>query len=316
VILVLLVITAVVLVVLDVRGGAQFAGLRSAAGTVFAPIESTVGVVVHPVGSFFSRLGTGSSGKAEALREKNAALRHKLAATAGMRRELGQLRSLTHLAGQGRFRIVAAHVIAIGSAGASEWSATIDVGSADGVHRDMTVMCGDGLVGKTKRVGMHTSTVLLAIDPESHVGARMEGSGEAGYITGKGLSGVSLTLLDSNVKLHRGERLVTLGPGHGRPYVAELPIGTVTKVESTPGSLTRTATVRPFANFTSLDAVGVVLNRPSVPRDSLLPKKPKSKHTGKDKDRGEPESEHGKGKRGASSTKPDQQRSPAGGAKP
>ena len=39
----------------------------------------------------------------------------------------------------------------------------------------MTVLNGDGLVGRVKTVGPSTATVLLAVDPESSVGVRLEG---------------------------------------------------------------------------------------------------------------------------------------------
>jgi rod shape-determining protein MreC len=45
-------------------------------------------------------------------------------------------------------------------------------------------------------------------------------------------------------------------------------------VTSTPGSLTQTAQVRPFADFSSLGVVGVVVAPPRTdPRDSVLPGK-------------------------------------------
>ncbi len=274
-ILVLLLVTAGTLVALDVAGGAPFAGLRSAAGAVFGPIESAVGGITHPIGDFFGGIGSDSHGQVAKLRRQNKDLHRKLSGTAGMRRELVDLKGLTGLAGEGGFRIVAARVVALGSAGAFEWTATIDAGSADGVHPGMTVMNGDGLVGKTERVHAHTATVLLAIDAKAHVGARLESSGQAGATKGNGLDGLAFTLFDSNIRLHRGERIVTLGPGDAKPYVAGLPIGTITKVESTPGALTRTAHVKPFVDFTSLSAVGVVVHSPSKPRKSLLPPKPK-----------------------------------------
>jgi rod shape-determining protein MreC len=72
-----------------------------------------------------------------------------------------------------------------------------------------------------------------------------------------------------------GERLVTFGSMHDQPYVPGVPIGTVTTIERTPGALTRTALVRPFADFTALDVVGVVVGPPkSDPRDAVLPPKP------------------------------------------
>jgi rod shape-determining protein MreC len=50
----------------------------------------------------------------------------------------------------------------------------------------------------------------------------------------------------------------------------------VTKVQGNAGSLTQTALVKPFVNFTSLGVVGVVIGGPAKnPRDSVLPPGPK-----------------------------------------
>jgi len=43
--------------------------------------------------------------------------------------------------------------------------------------------------------------------------------------------------------------------------VAGVPIGTVTTVTTKPGSLTPTALVRPFVDFTGLGVVGVVVSK-------------------------------------------------------
>jgi rod shape-determining protein MreC len=54
-----------------------------------------------------------------------------------------------------------------------------------------------------------------------------------------------------------------------------VPIGTVDRVERTPGSLTRTAFLRPFVHFSRLDVVGVVVAPPNNdPHDSILPPRP------------------------------------------
>ena len=58
---------------------------------------------------------------------------------------------------------------------------------------DMTVLNGDGLVGRVKTVGPSTSTVLLAVDPESSVGVRLEGTMEVGFTTGQGAATATST---------------------------------------------------------------------------------------------------------------------------
>jgi rod shape-determining protein MreC len=159
-----------------------------------------------------------------------------------------------------------------------EETVSIDAGSTDGVRTDMSVITGDGLVGRITHVGPTTSTVLLATDAASAVGGRLEGSGEIGVVRGTGRrSGSSLTfeLLDSTVEIKPGQRIVSFGSQGDRPYVPGVPIGTVTRIERTPGSLTRTAIVRPYTHFTGLDVVGVVVAPPKKnPRDAVLPPKP------------------------------------------
>jgi rod shape-determining protein MreC len=142
----------------------------------------------------------------------------------------------------------------------------------------MTVLNGDGLVGRVKTSGPTTSTVLLAIDPESSVGVRLEGSMEVGFTTGQGVRDrgeLDLRLLDGQSTVSAGDRLVSFGSQGDRPYVPGVPVGDVVSVQGTPGSQTRTASVRPYVDFTSLDLVGVVVEPPRTdPRDAVLPPRP------------------------------------------
>jgi rod shape-determining protein MreC len=109
----------------------------------------------------------------------------------------------------------------------------------------------------------------------------MAGTGEIGSVTGmgKGLAGpdtLHLQLFDANAVLRVGEQLVTFGSVGGRPYVPGVPIGTVVRLETSSNALTRSALVRPFADFSSLGVVGVVIAPPRVnPRDSVLPPAPR-----------------------------------------
>ncbi len=174
--------------------------------------------------------------------------------------------------------MVPARVIAIGSAQTFSWTVTLDAGSRDGIHPDMTVLNGDGLVGRVKTVGPSTSTVLLAVDPESSVGVRLEGSMEVGFTTGQGIrdgGNLDLRLLDGQSSVARGDRLVTFGSQGDTPYVPGVPVGQVVSVTGTPGSQTRSAVVAPYVDFTSLDLVGVVVEPPRKdPRDAVLPPRP------------------------------------------
>ncbi|HET7531083.1 MAG TPA: rod shape-determining protein MreC [Mycobacteriales bacterium] len=276
-VLALLLLTAFTLITLDYRAGSG-GPLRAIGGAVFGPVERAVSAVARPVGSFFSSLGHLSSYKStnDKLRKENQQLREQLRLTDSDRAHLTSAERLLDLAGRGQFRIVPAQVVAVEGALGFEWTATLDVGSRDGVRANMTVISGDGLVGKTVRVAPTTSTVLLGKDPQFTVGARLERTNEIGHVDGGGRGDMTFTLLGSSSTMKPGDRLVSFASIGQRPFVAEVPIGRITKVLPTPGQLFRTAIVQPFVDYTAIDVVGVVVGGPAhqIRRDSLLPPSP------------------------------------------
>lgn len=277
--LALLVALSLTLVTLDYRagGGGLVGKLRSAAAAVLGPPQRAVAAVVHPVGTVIGSIPhlAGYRAEADRLRRENDDLRAQLRSTGADQVRAAELDKLLGTAGRGQYRVVPARVVALGGTAEFEWTATIDVGSRDGVAPDMTVLNGDGLVGRVKTVGPVTAVVLLVVDPTSTVGARLEGSLQLGTVTGHGAGPMSLQLFDPSVKVAPGDRLVTFGSAGSRPFVPGLPIGTVRAVENTPGALTRTATVTPYPTFSALDLVGVAIEPPRTdPRDSVLPPRP------------------------------------------
>ena len=277
----MLLLTAFTLITLDYRSGGG-GPLRRLGNSVFGPIERAVGAVTHPIGSFFSSLGNLNGYKSEnnRLKTQNQELLRRLRLTDGERAQLASAEKLLHLAGQAQFRIVGARVLAVRSAFDFEWTATIDVGSTDGITKNQTVINGDGLVGKTLYVGPTTTTILLARDPKFTAGARLEGSRQIGRVDGGGRDPMTLTLLDSQARMHVGDRLVSFGSEADKPFVPEVPIGRITRIEPTPGQLYRTGIVDPYVDYTSLDIVSVVVGTPRpVKRDSLLPPTPTASAT-------------------------------------
>jgi rod shape-determining protein MreC len=275
-ILALLLLTAFTLITLDYRSGGG-GPLRTVGNAVFGPVERAVSAVGRPVGSFFASLSHLNSYKStnSRLEQQNQKLIEELRLTDADRAHLAAAEKLLHLAGEAQFRIVAAHVIAIGSSLDFEWTATIDAGSADGITRNETVIDGDGLVGKTLSVGPTTSTIRLGDDPEFTAGARLEGSGETGFVDGGGQGPMTFTLLNTRATMKPGDRLVTSASIGDRPFVPEVPIGRITRIVPTPGQLYRKAEVAPFVTFTSVDIVAVVVGAPArIPHDSLLPPRP------------------------------------------
>ncbi len=278
--LVLLIAIAFALITVDIRGGedSPVDGARSAAATVFGPIENGVSAAVDPVGNAVAAIRDSGErhDRLAALEQENAALKAKLGSDDRNRSRLKQLDKLVKIAGAGQYGIKGAEVIAIGAAQGFSWTITIDVGENDGIRRDMTVLNGDGLVGRVTTVGPNTATVLLANDPDFTVGTRMEASDELGFASGQGDRPLRVELLNGKAEVKKGDRLVTFGSQADKPFVPGVPVGVVSRVDPSGGGLTRTLYVTPYAAFSKLDIVGVVVQAPTKdPRDTVLPDKPK-----------------------------------------
>jgi rod shape-determining protein MreC len=277
-----LVAVATLLVAVDLRGGGSPSdALRTGASAVLGPPLRVAGGTVSALGDAARGLTGADAREAERLRAEVDRLAREVAqrdAQAAREAQLGALYGLTAL---GQYRTLAARVIAYGEGlVGSAWTVTLDAGADAGVRPDMTVVSGNGLVGRVTRVSPTTSQVLLAVDPSSSVGARLEGAaasttpgrlGEVGLVEGGGDGDLVLRLLDAQARVEVGQRVVTFGS----TYVPGVPVGEVVEVQSAPGSLERRARVRPAVDPSALDVVGVVVEAAAGdPGDAVLPPRP------------------------------------------
>ncbi|GAA3760044.1 rod shape-determining protein MreC [Streptomyces tremellae] len=280
--LVLLIVVAFALITVDIRGGenSPVDGARHAAAAALGPVENGVAGAVNPVGNAISAVRDSDTrhNRITELEQQNAQLKRELGSDDQNRAKAKELDKILRVAGAGQYGVKGAQVVGIGAAQGFSWTVTLDIGSRDGIKRDMTVLNGDGLVGRVTTVGPTTSTVLLANDPDFTVGTRLERTGELGFATGQGDRPISVQLLNAKAKVKPGDRMVTFGSSKDKPFVPGVPVGTVERVDPSGGGLTRTVYVKPFVGFTKLDVVGVVVQAPHQdPRDTVLPPKPKAK---------------------------------------
>ncbi|MGX2997244.1 rod shape-determining protein MreC [Streptomyces sp. JNUCC 64] len=278
--LVLLIAIAFALITVDIRGGedSPVDGARRAAAAVLGPVQNGVSSAVDPVGNAIGAVRDSGErhDRIAVLERENAALKTRLGSDDRNRSRVRQLDALLKKAGAGQYGVKAAEVIGIGAAQGFSWTVTIDAGARDGLARDMTVLNGDGLVGRVTTVGPTTATVLLANDPDFTVGTRMEKTDELGFTSGGGDGPLRVSLLNGKSKVRKGDRLVTFGSSADKPFVPGVPVGEVVRVDPSGGDLTRTVYVRPYVGFTKLDVVGVVVEAPRKdPRDTVLPPAPK-----------------------------------------
>jgi len=265
-VLALLIATSFTLITIDYRGGegTSLRGLRRGAATVVGPVQRAVARVVRPVGRALSSVGElGSLGdEVDDLRKENAELRTKLRAAEDLRRRSDELDALLGAAGDRGARILPATVIA-DSPNNFEWTVTLDRGSRDGVRADMTVITGDGLVGRVLEVAPYTCSVLLAIDRQSAVGARLA-NGERGLVSGNGLDPLVLELREPDAPVRPGDVVLTSGSS---TYVGGIPIGVAELITRQP-TLTKRVTIKPYVRYTALDIVGIIL---TAPREASAP---------------------------------------------
>lgn len=274
--LIILCAISLLLAVIDSRGGLTD-GVRSVTGSVMSPVQSAVNSVARPISNFFDdwqQLGARKE-RITQLQSQNDELRARLHLMDDDTRRIAELDAMLRIAGTAQARIVPAQVVAIGSADGFANTILIDAGSIDRVRVDMNVISGAGLIGRVVRVWKHQATVALITDPSSTVGARVEGSGQIGFVSGLGrIDTLQLQLLDPYAPLKIGDRLVSFGVAHGI-YATGYPVGTVTAIRGKAGTSTRVADVRPFVAMGALDLVSVVVAKPRTdPRDALLPPVP------------------------------------------
>ena len=240
---------------------------RAAVGSVLGPVEATTATAVRPFRETLAYFSSNHRLRDDVARlsAQNSQLRSQAEQVPLDRNRLAELDGLTRTANQTGYALVAARVVSMGPMQSFSRTVTIDVGTSSGVHKDMTVLNNDGLVGRVISATRSTANVLLVLDTESVVGGRLGSNMEIGFLRGRGVTGdrgrLDLDLVDHSVSPSKGDVVVTWGSQNGKPYVAGIPIGKVESVYSTPRELAKHAVIDPYVDFTSLDVVGVVVPR-------------------------------------------------------
>lgn len=272
-----LIVTALFLITLDLRGVSVINGVRNTTQSALSPFQKAGSWAISPFRNFFSdvtNLGR-TRNKIEKLTAENNRLRLALQNRKNADAELAQLKSVLDLAGTAEYKVVSAKVISQGSSTSFTNTITIDAGSKSGIRPNMTVISGFGLVGLVKVVYSNSALIELASDPSFKVGARIAGSQQIGILSGQGSRKALLQLLDNSTTVKVGDVILARGSTGGRPFVPGVPIGEVTAVDNSASAVTQTADVKFYVNFSTLAVVSVVLKSPEIdPRDALVPAKP------------------------------------------
>jgi rod shape-determining protein MreC len=157
------------------------------------------------------------------------------------------------------FRVVGGSVVGVRLDPKGLQLVRIDRGAEDGLERMMPVIVADGVVGRVHEVGARTADVLLLVDRNSSIAARVERSRARANVRGTGDPGsCRLDYALRSDDLAEGDLLVTSGTDGVFPR--GLPVGKVANLKKTGQGLYQKAEVVPVVDVTKLEEV-LVLTR-------------------------------------------------------
>lgn len=148
-----------------------------------------------------------------------------------------------------------------------QWVETmmINVGSRDGVEKDMAVMAGNGLIGRILEVNPNSSKVLLLTSQQNNdgmVAARIQTKDESSSANGiissyDAKTGYyHMTQINPNAKIAAGDMVITSGLGGVIP--STLLIGKVVEAQMDAYGLFQEVTVEPSGEMTDIRFVTVI----------------------------------------------------------
>jgi rod shape-determining protein MreC len=268
-----LVVLALALITVSYREGdsGRLDPVHDVAASALYPFEVAAERVAQPFRDAYAWFDSLFDARSDAkrLRRENERLRQQVIQNQFAARENQSLRALLDYRDGPSFPRdfdgLAAAVIAQ-PAGAFARAVVVAVGSKDGVEPNAPVVTADGLIGLVTRVGTRASRVRLLTDGQSAVSAFDVKSGADGIVR-HGRGSRSTLVLDRVPKedaVRVGDTIVTAGwrsSGLSSLYPKGIPIGEVTSVGQTDTDLYKQIQVEPFADFTSIDSVLVLVTK-------------------------------------------------------
>lgn len=235
----------------------QRGGLR-----VISPVESGISTALDPFRNSYNWV-TGllsAQGENERLREESDALRAEVVSLREQAEENKRLREMLGFVNQPSFpadyKFIPARVI--GRSG-SAWNATITInrGTDTGVQLGQTVVSGQGLVGQISAVTTNSAQVLLIIDQNSHVEAKLQNGATTGTVLGSINGLLEMDFVDKNQKVMKNDVVVT--SGSGKLFVKGIQIGVVDETADQEIEYFKSVSISPFVDFGRLEEVMVLL---------------------------------------------------------
>jgi rod shape-determining protein MreC len=259
--LAILILLSVTAITLDYRGDASRAikSVRNGARDAVSPIQRVMSDVLHPIGDLFSgAVNYGSALKEnEQLRGELGALRRQALQNQTAEHQLQEILNEQNLPYVQNIPQLLAEIVS-GPASNFQDTFEIDRGTSSGIGVGMPVVAGPGLVGTVVSAGSNTSVVQAITDPGSKFGVSFGMPTSVAVAVGHG-TGFPLYLANvtATTRVHDGEVVYSSGLA-GAALPSGIPVGTVSSWQANGGTLTKTVTVRPFADLSGLNFVTVL----------------------------------------------------------
>jgi rod shape-determining protein MreC len=222
--------------------------------------SSVIGGVRTSWGDYLALQGVRSDN--ERLRQDVARLQIALQQERAQAQQSRTFEQLLELRSQAQLATVAAGVIA-GSASPDFRTLTIDKGTRDGLRPDMAVLAPAGVVGRIITPSARAAKVQLLIDRNAAAGALVERSRAQGVVEGTG-GDLRLNYVSGTADVKVGDVVVT--SGIDGIYPKGFVVGQIESVERGSGTF-GAIVIRPAVDFSSLEAVLVVVAPPAAAED-------------------------------------------------
>ncbi|WP_270768130.1 rod shape-determining protein MreC [Segatella buccae] len=157
---------------------------------------------------------------------------------------------------------------------------TIDKGEADGVRKDMGVVCGTGVVGIVYLVSRHYSVVIPVLSSQSNISCAIQGRGYFGYLHWPG--GVSDRAFVDDIPRHAHFKLYddVVTSGYSSVFPPGVHVGKILHVYNSRDGLSYRLEVKLSTDFGNLRDVCVIddatmkerIELMRAAQDSLKPK--------------------------------------------
>ena len=240
------------------NGEASF--IEKACNAIVMPIQNAFINIKNRVtgnSSFFSDLDT-LKAENESLKQANSDLQQQVRELEIIKAENETLKEYANLKDKyTEFTTVPGYVINKDISNYSD-NIIINVGSDDGVGKDMTVISDKGLVGHVISVTNNTAKVQTIVDPSSTVSSTISTSKDPIVVKGTLESDKELraTYISTDVNLVQGDNVET--SGLGGIYPKGILVGTIKQVVNTKNLVDRYAIVETAVDFNKLETVLVI----------------------------------------------------------